>query len=70
MHFKIVVVGPKGSGKTLISNMLSGTSSPEKLVAAAASSDSYDPTEGVRILEFELRVHGISDGKRSSSLLF
>ncbi len=56
MHFKIVVAGPKGTGKTCITNMLSGTSGAEKLLV-----ENYEPTEGVRILEFEVRAHGISE---------
>mmetsp|Transcript_12403 Transcript_12403/g.11237 ORF Transcript_12403/g.11237 Transcript_12403/m.11237 type:complete len:171 (+) Transcript_12403:19-531(+) len=54
MFLKIVVAGPKGSGKTIISNFLSNQS--ESLI-----SDRYDPTAGVRILEFELRIAGITD---------
>ena len=51
---KIVIAGPKQTGKTLIGNFLAGQS--ESLV-----SDKYTPTVGVRILEFEARVHGVSE---------
>ncbi len=47
---KICVVGPKGTGKTTISNFLAGQS--ERLDAGAGNS----PTVGVRILEFEAPV--------------
>jgi len=48
---KIVVAGPKGSGKTLISNFLASGCSPD----LPLSSENYSPTSGVRILEFESR---------------
>ena len=44
MAYKVVVCGPKGSGKSTIANFLAGHS--EKLAV-----DKYDPTAGVRILE-------------------
>lgn len=46
---KVVVAGPKGSGKSLISNFIAGQT--EKI-----SSENYSPTSGVRILEFESKV--------------
>jgi len=46
---KIVVAGPKGSGKTLISNFLAAGGNPD----LPLTSDNYSPTSGVRILEFE-----------------
>mmetsp|Transcript_8436 Transcript_8436/g.13994 ORF Transcript_8436/g.13994 Transcript_8436/m.13994 type:complete len:171 (-) Transcript_8436:186-698(-) len=55
MKLKFIVAGPKGSGKTLISNCIVG-SGEENLV-----SDNYQPTAGVRILEHELRLHNISE---------
>jgi len=48
---KLVVAGPKGSGKTLISNFLASGCSAE----LPLSSENYNPTSGVRILEFEHR---------------
>jgi Rab-like protein 5 len=54
MKLKIVVAGPKGSGKTMISNYITGHG--EKLF-----SDSYDPTVGVRIVEHELSLQGINE---------
>jgi GTPase SAR1 family protein len=54
MKLKIVVAGPKGSGKTLISNCIAGQS--DKLTA-----DAYNPTAGVRILEHEFRLSGINE---------
>jgi tRNA U34 5-carboxymethylaminomethyl modifying GTPase MnmE/TrmE len=44
---KIIVIGPKGCGKSQVSNFLLGQN--ETLVT-----DRYDPTAGVRILESEL----------------
>ena len=43
---KIIVAGPKGCGKTTMSNFISGHS-------ADLGGERYDPTVGVRILEFE-----------------
>jgi GTPase SAR1 family protein len=43
---KLVVAGPKGSGKTTISNFLSGSKETLKI-------DKYDPTYGLRILEID-----------------
>lgn len=54
MKLKFVVAGPKGAGKTLISNCIVGQS--EKLIG-----DTYNPTAGVRILEHELRLNGINE---------
>lgn len=48
---KFVVAGPKGSGKTIISNYISGHSD-----ALSNENKKYEPTSGVRILEFETRV--------------
>lgn len=44
---KVIVVGPQGSGKSLISNYLMGQS--ELLV-----SEKYEPTIGCRILENDI----------------
>lgn len=55
MQLKLVVAGPKGSGKTVISNFLSGQT--DKLVV----SEKYSPTAGVRILEFEGKTKGVSE---------
>eukprot|EP01041_Mallomonas_annulata_P006652 gene6652-13469_t len=54
MLLKIVIAGPKSTGKTLIGNFLSGQS--DKLVA-----EKYSPTTGVRILEFEIKLSGVYD---------
>eukprot|EP01032_Pedospumella_encystans_P034245 gene34245-38709_t len=54
MKLKFIVAGPKGSGKTLISNVIAGQS--EKL-----TTDTYNPTAGVRILEHEMRLGGINE---------
>jgi hypothetical protein len=54
MKLKIVFAGPKGTGKTLISNYIAGQG--DKLI-----SETYEPTAGVRILELELRLSGISE---------
>lgn len=54
MKLKIITAGPKGSGKTLISNCLTGQS--ENL-----TTDSYQPTAGVRILEHEAQLSGIRE---------
>ncbi len=51
---KVAIVGPKGVGKTTISNYLSGHS--EKL-----SIEKYNPTAGVRILEFQTKLDGINE---------
>ena len=52
---KVLVVGPKRSGKTRISDFLAGH-------AEAPNFESYKPTRGTRILEFEQMVQA---GKRS-----
>jgi GTPase SAR1 family protein len=44
---KLIVIGPKGSGKSQIANYLLGQT--ETLIT-----DKYEPTIGVRILEAEL----------------
>jgi GTPase SAR1 family protein len=49
-RLKICVVGPKGCGKTSISNFLAGQTQ------SLSTDGKYDPTAGVRILEFETRV--------------
>jgi len=54
MKLKFIVAGPKGSGKTMISNCIAGQS--DKL-----TTENYQPTAGVRILEHELRLSGISE---------
>mmetsp|Transcript_17395 Transcript_17395/g.18136 ORF Transcript_17395/g.18136 Transcript_17395/m.18136 type:complete len:172 (+) Transcript_17395:21-536(+) len=46
-RLKICVVGPKGVGKTIISNYLTGQSS------LLVIDNKYEPTSGVRILEYE-----------------
>ena len=51
---KFVVAGPKGSGKTTISNFIAAHT--DKL-----SCDKYEPTSGVRILEFESRISSSSN---------
>jgi GTPase SAR1 family protein len=47
MRLKICVVGPKGVGKTWISNYLAGQS------PSLTTEGKYEPTAGVRILEYE-----------------
>jgi GTPase SAR1 family protein len=54
MKLKFIVAGPKGSGKTMISNCIVGTSD-------VIGVDSYNPTAGVRILEHEFRLNGINE---------
>jgi intraflagellar transport protein 22 len=46
MSLKVVVAGPKGTGKSIVANFLAGQS--DKL-----DIDRYDPTAGARILEME-----------------
>jgi len=55
---KILVVGPCQSGKTVISNYLSD--------ATETSGGDYNPTQGVRILEFECNGIEISPGKTAN----
>lgn len=51
---KVVIAGPKCCGKSTIANFLAGQA--DKL-----QSEKYEPTVGVRILEFESRsVNGTS----------
>lgn len=47
MRLKLILIGPKGAGKTQIGNFLTGQT--EGLIT-----DRYEPTAGVRILESEL----------------
>ncbi|XP_046841474.1 intraflagellar transport protein 22 homolog isoform X1 [Xenia sp. Carnegie-2017] len=54
---KILVIGPTESGKTVISNYLAD--------ATEISGGEYNPTQGVRILEFE--CSGISLGKKDAT---
>eukprot|EP01031_Cornospumella_fuschlensis_P035054 gene35054-42454_t len=51
MKLKIIMVGPKGCGKTQISNFLSNQT--ETMVVGR-----IEPTAGVRILETEVRGKG------------
>ena len=51
MSLKIIVAGPKGVGKTVISNFLAGQSDSLEVKG-------LDPTEGVRILEVEKNLPG------------
>lgn len=53
MQLKLVVAGPQGVGKSLISNFLAGQS--DKLVGDSS------PTAGVRILEFETKIRGVPE---------
>jgi GTPase SAR1 family protein len=48
-HLKICVVGPKGCGKSVISNFLAGQ-------AGGLVEGPYSPTAGVRILEYEANI--------------
>ena len=52
MSLKIIVAGPKQSGKSTMSNFISGHS-------ADLSNERYDPTAGVRILEFEVNGNSV-----------
>jgi GTPase SAR1 family protein len=54
MKLKFIVAGPKGSGKTMISNCIAGQSDK-------VTTENYQPTAGVRILEHELRLSGIGE---------
>ena len=47
---KIVIAGPKGSGKSMIANFLSGHSGE---ILPVPDLGKYAPTAGVRIIEFE-----------------
>ena len=58
--FKIVVAGPKGTGKTIISNHLAGVSSNNSNSEQLLVTNKYDPTAGVRILEIELKLSGLT----------
>ena len=51
---KIVVAGPKGCGKSVVSSYLSGHTDGFKL-------DNYNATAGVRVLEFDTAVKGHGD---------
>jgi len=46
---KVVVAGPKGTGKTVVSNFLAGQSETLDV-------EKYDETAGARILEMEQQV--------------
>ena len=50
---KIVVIGPKGSGKTCISNYIANQRDTLQV-------ERYDPTVGTRILEVESKIGGNS----------
>lgn len=50
---KIIVIGPSESGKTVLSNFLSDT--------VETVGGEYNPTKGVRILEFESQNEGSGD---------
>jgi GTPase SAR1 family protein len=54
MKLKIVIVGPKGAGKSSIGNYITGQSQ-----VLCPENANYDPTAGVRILEFEARQNSI-----------
>ena len=54
MKLKIITAGPKGAGKTLISNCLTGQGDN-------LTTDAYQPTAGVRILEHEAQLNGIRE---------
>jgi GTPase SAR1 family protein len=58
MRLKIVVAGPKGTGKTSISNLLSGHSEPQGLTSTNEP-EPYNPTAGVRILECEFHDESV-----------
>jgi GTPase SAR1 family protein len=53
MKLKVIVIGPKASGKTQISNFLMNNT--ENLIT-----DRYEPTVGVRVLENEMNNGNIN----------
>lgn len=57
---KILVVGPKRSGKSAIANLLAGPDSPEGMRIAGIP---YDETAGCRILEFDFSAERGSSNK-------
>lgn len=59
MKLKFVVAGPKGSGKTMISNCIVAQNN-EKVILSSENY-TYQPTAGVRILENEFRINGIQE---------
>mgnify|MGYP005996799249 CR=1 FL=1 len=52
---KLIVAGPKGSGKSAIASYLSGHNE------GSIKIDQYNPTAGVRILEFDTPVKGANE---------
>lgn len=62
MKFKVVVAGPKGTGKTIISNLLGGIGSSGNNANAEPilATNKYEPTAGVRILEIEQKLSGLT----------
>eukprot|EP01038_Epipyxis_sp_PR26KG_P009218 gene9218-12429_t len=56
MRLKFVIAGPKGTGKSLISNYLCGGSE-----TLTPENQAYRPTAGVRIVDFEAQLNGIQD---------
>ena len=52
MQLKIIIAGPKSTGKTIIGNYLSGQSD-------SLNPDRPNPTLGVRVLEFEKKLSGV-----------
>jgi len=55
---KVLVVGPCEAGKTILSNYLAD--------ATEMSSGEYYPTEGVRVLEFEVESVALHDGRSAN----
>ncbi|XP_065055513.1 intraflagellar transport protein 22 homolog [Rhopilema esculentum] len=55
---KVLVIGPCEVGKTVLSNYLAD--------ATEMSSGEYYPTEGVRILEFEVESVALNDGRSAN----
>ena len=55
MHLKIVTAGPRATGKTTISNFIAGH------VDRLDPPETYSPTFGVRILEFQPTVSGVNE---------
>jgi septin family protein len=58
--FKIVIAGPKGTGKSLIGNHLVGVNSNSNNAEQLLVASKYDPTAGVRILETEMKLSGLT----------
>jgi GTPase SAR1 family protein len=61
MKMKILVAGPKGSGKSMITNYLASHNFADKNPSLTSENFPYYPTAGVRIVEHEIKVNGINE---------